>query len=169
MKKQLFIAPLFTHSLLEASEFSTIFMSTALFILLITLVITLTTYIKKLQKENIKNSALFTHSNVPTLFINAKGRIAGLNESAIALLGYSKKQLSTQQWYEKLLPDERSVQIRHQIHQHLKTEGSTTFNAHLIRADGKLLEIDYTITGLPQPLNGSLLTLIDVTNNEALE
>ena len=129
---------------------------------------TLKANIKKLQKENIKNSALFTHSHIPTLFINAKGRIVDLNESAITLLGYSKKQLSTQQWYEKLLPDERSVQIRHQIHQRLKTEGSSTFNAHLIRADGKLLEIDYTISRLPQPLNGSLLTLIDVTNNEAL-
>lgn len=163
MKRAIFILALSTHSLLEASEFTTIFMNTSLSVLIITLVITLSSYIKKMQRESIKNITLFQHSHVPTLFINAKGNIADLNQSAVTLLGYSKKQLSAQQWYAKLLPDEQSVQIRHQIHQHLKTDDSYTFNAHLIRADGKPLEIDYTISALPQPLKGSLLTLIDVT------
>jgi len=167
VKKQLFILALFTHSLLQASEFGTIVMSVTLFILLITLIIALMAYLKRVQRENVKNSALFDYSDVPTLFINAKGNIVDLNRSAQTLLGYSKKQLASQQWYEKLLPDESSIQIRHQIHQHLKTDGHTTFNSHLVRADGQLLEVNYTLSALPEPIKGSVLTLIDVTARNA--
>jgi len=162
MKRVIFFVALSTHSLLQASEFATIFMSTSLSVLLITLVITLTSYIKKLQRESVKNSALFQHSPTPTLFINAKGKVVDLNQAAISLLGYSKKQLSRQEWYEKLLPDEHALQIRHQIHQHLKADATYSFTSHLVNADGKLHEVEYTIRQLPQPLNGSLLTLSEV-------
>lgn len=169
MKKQLFIAALFSHSFLQASDFGTVFMSATLFILLITLVFALTLYLKNLQKESLKNSALFDYSDVPTLFINAKGAIVDLNQSAQALLGYSKKQLLQQKWYEKLLPDERSLQIRHHIHQTLKEDARSTFTSYLVRANGQLLEIDYTLSALPEPLNGSILTLVDVTKSEELK
>ncbi|MGB5965836.1 MAG: diguanylate cyclase [Sulfurimonadaceae bacterium] len=169
MKKQLFIAALFSHSFLQASDFGTVFMSATLFILLITLVFALTLYLKNLQKESLKNSALFDYSDVPTLFINAKGAIVDLNQSAQALLGYSKKQLLQQKWYEKLLPDERSLQIRHHIHQTLKEDARSTFTSYLVRANGQLLEIDYTLSALPEPLNGSILTLVDVSKSEELK
>ena len=94
------------------------------------------------QKESLKNSALFDYSDVPTLFINAKGTIVELNQSAQTLLGYSKKQLASQKWYEKLLPNESSTQIRHQIHQTLKEDARITFHSYLIPAKGKVLEID---------------------------
>ena len=108
-------------------------------------------------------------SDVATLFINAKGHIVDLNQSAKTLLGYSKKQLSTQKWYEKLLPDERSVQIRHQIHKSLKDDGRSTFSSSLVRADGQILEIDYTISALPEPVKGSILTLVNITKKEYLQ
>ncbi len=167
MKKKFFITALFSHSFLQASEFGTLFMSATLFALLITLIFTLTIHLKKLQKESLKNSALFDHSDVATLFINKKGHIVDLNQSAQTLLGYSKKQLASQKWYEKLLPDERSIQIRHQIHQSLKTDSRSTFSTYLIRADGQILEINYTMSILPEPVKGSILTLVDVTKKES--
>ena len=169
MKKQLFIAALFTHSLLQAGDFSTLFMSATLFTLLITLIFTLTIYLKKLQKESIKNSALFNYSDVPTLFINAKGTVVELNESAQTLLGYSKKQLSSQKWYEKLLPDENALQVRHQIHKTLKEEARISFHSFLVPANGKVLEVNYTLSTMPEPIRGMILTLNDVTKSEAIK
>jgi PAS domain S-box-containing protein len=143
-------------------------MSATLFVLLLTLIIALVAYLKRLQKESLKNSALFDYSDVPTLFINAKGTIVELNQSAQTLLGYSKKQLASQKWYEKLLPNESSIQIRHQIHQTLKEDARSTFTSYLTRANGQLLEINYTLSTLPEPFKGSILTLVDVTKSEAL-
>jgi len=170
MKKQFFIVALFSHSFLQASEFGTLFMSATLFVLFITLIFTLTLYLKKLQKESLKNSALFDHSDVATLFINAKGHIVDLNQSAETLLGYSKKQLSTQKWYEKLLPpDENALQLRHQIHKTLKEEAHINFHSFLVSANGKVLEIDYTLSAMPEPIKGMILTLNDMTRSEALK
>ncbi len=169
MKKQLFIAALFSHSFLQASEFGTLFMSATLFVLLITLIFTLTIYLKKLQKESLKNRALFDHSDVATLFINTKGHIVDLNQSAQTLLGYSKKQLASQKWYEKLLPDENALQLRHQIHKTLKEDVRISFHSFLVSANGKLQEIDYTLSALPEPIKGMILTLNDVTKSKALK
>ena len=169
MKKPLFVLALFTHSLLQAGDFGTIFMSATLFTLLITLVFTLTLYLKKLQKESLKNSALFDYSDVPTILLSAKGTIVDLNQSAQTLLGYTKKQLVSQKWYEKLLPDESALQIRHQVHQTLKEDARSTFTSYLVRASGQLLEINYTLSALPQPHKGNILTLVDVSKREALK
>ncbi len=169
MKKQLFILALFTHSLLQASDFGTIFMSATLVVLLLTLIFALTLYLKNLQKENLKFNTLFCHSETPTLFINAKGVIHDLNLSAQNLLGYSKTQLSKQKWYEKLIPDERSLQVRHLVHQALKKDEKSTFTAPVICADGTVLEIDFTLSRLPEPLKGSILTLVDKSKGEALK
>ncbi len=144
-------------------------MSATLFVLFLTLILALMTYLKNLQKESLKNSVLFDYSDVPTLLINSKGIIVELNQSAQTLLGYSKKQLASQNWYEKLLPDESAIQIRHKIHQTLKEDARITFRSYLIPSKGKLLEIDYTLSALPAPLKGSILTLVDVTKNEALK
>ncbi len=144
-------------------------MSATLLTLVLMLIIVLTAYLKKLQKENLKNSTLFEHSSVPSLFISSKGLILDINQAALTRIGYSKKQLIRQKWYEKLLPDERSVQIRHQIHKSLKKDGKSTFNSYLVCADGQLLEIDYTLSVLPAPIRGSLLTLNDVTKSKALK
>ena len=169
MKKQLFILALFTHSLLQASDFGTIFMSATLFILIVTLVIALMVYLKNLQKENLKFYTLFCHSETPTLFIDAKGVIRDLNESAQTLLGYSKERLIGQKWYEKLLPDEAALQTRHRVYQTLKSSERSTFLSPLIRANGNLLEINFTLSKLPKPLNGSILTLVDMSKGEALK
>ncbi|MEE8589147.1 MAG: sensor domain-containing diguanylate cyclase [Sulfurimonadaceae bacterium] len=168
MKKLLLLFLLLPSTLLLAGDFGTIFMSATLFVLLLTLIIALVAYLKRLQKESLKNSALFDYSDVPTLFINAKGTIVELNQSAQTLLGYSKKQLASQKWYEKLLPNESSIQIRHQIHQTLKEDARSTFTSYLTRANGQLLEINYTLSALPEPFKGSILTLVDVTKSEAL-
>lgn len=169
MKKQLFIAALFTHSFLQADDFGTIFMSATLFTLLITLVFALMLYLKNLQKENLRFKTLFYYSETPTLLITPKGVILDFNRSAQTLLGYSKAQLTGQKWFEKLLPDERSLQVRHQIHQALKKEDKSTFAAPIISADGTILDVDFTLNTLPQPLKGSILTLIDISKGEALK
>ena len=169
MKKQLFIATLFSHSFLHAGEFGTLFMSATLFTLLITLIFTLTIYLKKLQKESLKNSALFDHSDVATLFINAKGHIVDLNQGAETLLGYSKRQLASQKWYEKLLPDENALQIRHQIHKALKEDTRMSFHSFLVCANGKVMKVNYTLSAMSEPLKGMILTLSDITKSEALK
>ncbi len=144
-------------------------MSATLFVLFLTLILALMTYLKNLQKESLKNSALFDYSDVPTLLINSKGIIVELNRSAQTLLGYSKKELASQNWYEKLLPDENAIQLRHKVHQTLKEEKRITFHSCLIPAEGKVLEIDYTLSALPAPLKGSILTLVDTTKNKPLK
>ncbi len=144
-------------------------MSATLVVLLLTLIFALTLYLKNLQKENLKFNTLFCHSETPTLFINAKGVIHDLNLSAQNLLGYSKTQLSKQKWYEKLIPDERSLQVRHLVHQALKKDEKSTFTAPVICADGTVLEIDFTLSRLPEPLKGSILTLVDKSKGEALK
>ena len=156
-------------SLLLAQEYGTIFMSTTLLILLLTLVFLLFTYIKRLQRENIKSSSLFEYSDVATLFINTKGIVVDLNESAKSLLGYSKKQIASQKWYEKLLPDENAVKIRHYIHQTIKKDARTSFSSPLICANGGILVCQCHLTRLPEPLRGTLLTLVDSTKDKALE
>ena len=156
-------------SLLIAQEYGTIFMSTTLLVLLLTLIFLLFTYVKKLQRENIKNSTLFEYSNVSTLFINRQGIVVELNESAKSLLGYTKRQIASQKWYEKLLPDEHAVQIRHHIHQTIKNDARTNFDAHVIRANGEVLECHCNLTNLPEPLRGTLLTLVDITKDKAMQ
>lgn len=138
-------------------------MSATLFVLLLTLIFTLTLYLKNLQKENRKNNALFNYSDVPTLFINTDEKVADLNQNALTLLGYSKKQLSAKKWYERLLPDETVPQIRDQIHKSLQADARATFNTHLVRANGELLESKCTLTLLPKPNRGAILTLIDIS------
>ena len=162
MKKPFFVSLLFAHSLLLADDFATHFMSATLFILLFTLIIALMLHLKNLQREKLKYSALFHHSDTPTLFIDAEGKIRDINESAQALLGYTKAQLIDQKWFERVVPDESSLQIRHRLYRTDKKSGKSEFSAPLIRAGGDLLETDFTLKKLPEPLKGSLLTLVAV-------
>lgn len=166
MKKQLFILALFTHSLLQASDFGTIFMSATLVVLLLTLIFALTLYLKNLQKEMLKNYALFELTNIATLYVSHRGEILDANQTAQRLLDYTKTELLHKKWYEKLLPDEQSIQIRHQIHQTLKSDDRIAFTSHLIRANGQVLEVNYTLSNLASPLHGAVLTLVDATENE---
>lgn len=163
MKKTLFISLLFTHSLLEADSFGTIFMSATLFTLLLTLIIALMIHLKKLRKEALKSQALFDYTDTPTLFINSKGTLLDINQAAQTLTGYPKKQLLNQKWYEKLLPEGSALQIGRLIHQTPKNDGRTTFISSLIRADGNLLEVRCTLSNLPAPLRGAVLTLEEIT------
>jgi len=140
-------------------------MGGTLFVLTLTLVITLTSYLKQLRREERRYHALFSYSDLPTLFITPDNTIYDLNESALTLLGYSRKQLKGQKWYEKLLPDEQAVQIRHALYRSLKQDARTTLNAPLIRNNGQSVDVDYTFTRLPQQPKGYLLTLVDLTDN----
>jgi diguanylate cyclase (GGDEF)-like protein/PAS domain S-box-containing protein len=156
-------------SLLLAQEYATLFMSSTLLVLLLTLIFLLFNYVKRLQRENIKNSALFEYSDVPTLLINTKSVVVELNESAKSLLGYSKKQLASQKWYERLLPDENAIQIRHHIHQTILKDARTSFDTYIICAQGEMLMCRCHLTNLPKPMQGSLLTLVDITIDKTLE
>jgi len=140
-------------------------MSGTLFILTLTLVITLTLYIKQLRREARRFNALFNYSDLPTLFIAPDHTIADLNESAVTLLGYNKRQLRHKCWYERLLPDEQAIQIRHTIHRSLKEDARTKFKAPLIRSNAQAIDVDYTLTRLPEYPKGYLLTLVDLTDN----
>ncbi len=169
MRKLLSVLALFSHSLLQADEIGTVLMSATLFVLLFTLIIALMLYLKNIQRENLRFNTLFFHSDTPILFINSKGIIQELNRSAETLMGYSKAQLTHQKWFEKLLPDETSLQIRHQIHRTLNKEEKIRFTAPVIRADGTVLEAGFTLEHLPKPLKGFILTLEDRTKGEALK
>ncbi len=159
MKKQLFLSLLFTHSLLQADTFGTLFMSATLFILLFTLIIALTAHLKKLQKENLRYRTSFQNAERATLFIDAKGVIRDLNKSALKLSGYTKEQLTGQKWYEKLLPDEAAFPIRNRIYHTDKKEVVHKFNASLISANGDVSEAAFTLSPFPEPLKGSELTV----------
>ncbi len=159
MKKPLFIAALFSHSLLQADGFGTLFMSATLFILLFTLIIALMLHLKNLQKEKLRYSAFFHHCDTPVLFIDAKNTVRDLNESAQTLLGYSKAQLINQIWYEKLLPHESSIQLRQRLRQENNKDDKSVFYAPLINANGDNAETRFTLTKFPAPLKGYILTL----------
>jgi PAS domain S-box-containing protein len=161
MKIPLFSVLLCTHSLLQADDFSTFFMSATLFILLFTLIIALMLHLKNLQKKNLRYSAFFYHSHIPALFIDAKSTIRDLNESAQTLMGYTKAQLINQVWYEKLLPKESSLQIRQRLLQEKNRDEKSEFNAPLINANGDIAETLFTLTKFPAPLKGFILTLPD--------
>lgn len=168
MKKLLFTLTFFPHTLLYSSDVGTLFMSATLFTLLLTLIVTLAFYIKKLQREGLKNHLLFDLTNTATLYVTHQGEILDANQTAQTLLGYSKQDLLRQRWYDKLLPDERAIQIRHQIYRTLSKDGRVHFDTHLINADAKLLEIHCTLSKLPPPFRGTILTLVDITQNETL-
>lgn len=144
-------------------------MSGTLFVLLLTLIFTLTFYIKNLQQETLRNKALFDYSDLPTLYINTRERITEANQSALTLLGYTLPQLTSKKWYEKLLPDESAVPIRHRLHQNLNDDARACFNTVMVCAGGQLLEVNATLTLLPKPSRGALLTLIDVAGQKALD
>jgi PAS domain S-box-containing protein len=161
VKKLLFLSLLFTHSFLHADGFGTLLMSATLFILLLTLIIALTVYLKNLQKENLRYRSYFQRTETATLFIDAKGVVRDLNISTQELLGYTKEQLINQKWYDKLLPDEAALPIKHRIyHADNKKEDTTKFNAPLVSANGDVLEAAFTLAPFPEPLKGSVLTLM---------
>jgi len=156
-------------SLLFAGNYASFMMGGTLFVLFLILIFSLFIYTKRLHQERLKYSILYNYSDVPSLFLTPKGQIFDVNESALTLVGYTKKQLIKRKWYEKLLPDENALQVRHQIHQALKEDARYTFKSTLIRFNGTALEVNYTITLLPEPLSGYILTLVDITKNEAIK
>ncbi len=144
-------------------------MSSTLFILLATLAISLSYHLKQLRTENIKRQALFEYTDVPTLLLNPKNEIIEINQSALTLIGYKKKQLLGSKWYEKLIPDENSIQLRHAIYKNFKEDVRSSFTSYLVRANTKTLKVHYTLTKLPTPYKNTILTLLDLTQNESLE
>lgn len=169
MHKLFFILALSSHSLLQAAEPSAIGMSATLFILLLTLIIALMFYLKNIQRENMRFKTLFFHSDTPILFVGTRGGILDLNRSAMTLLGYSKAQITHRKWFEKLLPDETSLQIRHHLHRTFKKGDKGTFEAPVVTADGTILDASFTLERLPKPLIGFVLTLQDRTKKTALK
>lgn len=154
---------------LLATDTMTLFMSSTLLALSITLVFALLFYLKRLQKESVKNYNLFEYSDIPTLYLNVHGVILDINQSGLSLVGYSKKQLLSQKWFEKLLPDESAIQIRHQLYRALKEDARSSFNTYLVRANADVLEINYTISRIESPQKAYILTLIDMTQSSALQ
>jgi len=161
VKKPLLISALFSHSLLQADDFGTLFMSATLFTLLLTLIIALMFHLKKLHKENLRYGAFFHGSDIPALFIDTKNTVRDLNESAETMLGCTKAQLINQVWYERLLPHESSLQIRQRLYQENNKDEKNVFYTPLVTANGDLAETRFTLTKFPAPLQGFILTLTD--------
>ena len=144
-------------------------MSSTIFILLATLAVVLSYHLKKLHIENIKSHALFEYTDTPTLLLNPKNEIIEINQSALTLLGYKKSQLLGSKWYEKLLPDENAIQVRHNIHKNLKDDARSSFTSQLVRCNATVVKVHYTLTNLPKPHRNTILTLLDITHNEVLK
>lgn len=155
MKKPFFAALLLTHSLLQADGFTTLFMSASLFILLFTLIIALMFYLKNLQRELLRYGTFFRQCDTPALFVDTKGAIRDINESALTLLGYTKEQLAGQKWHQALLRDQMPLPIPRTA----ARGEEASFVVPLVRADGTLLEANVTRKSAPGPLKGALLTL----------
>jgi len=158
MKRAFFIALLSSHSLLQAGDFGTLFMGTTLFTLLFTLIIMLMRHFKKLQRENLRYRTFFLHAQTPAFFIDAKERIRDLNENAIKLSGYSREQIAVRKWDELLLSEITARQIRQRISD-AGTNDKIEFTASLCCADGSLMERAFTLSKLPYPLSGFILSI----------
>jgi len=158
MKRPFFIALLSTHSLLQASDSGTLFMGTTLFTLFLTLVILLMRHLKNLQKENLRYRTFFRHAQTPAFFIDAKGKIRELNDNALKLSGYTKEQLTLRNWEEMLLSEGSARQVRQRIVDADRND-KMEFTASLHCAGGYVVEADFTLSKLPDPLRGSILSL----------
>ena len=91
-------------------------------------------HLKTLRKEHQRLSYLMQKAPAALFWYDPSGRIRGMNEALLALSGYSASQLKGQVWFERLLPDEQALRLRHQL-QNAST-GPCTFHADLIKADG---------------------------------
>lgn len=158
MKSAFFIALLSTHSLLQASDFGTLFMGTTIFSLLFILIIMLTRHLKNLQRENLRYRTFFLLAQTPAFLIDEKGRVRDLNENAIKLSGHTKEQLAAQKWDEMLLSETSVRQVKQRIG-NADTNGNIEFTASLRCSDGTLIERGFTLSKLPDPLRGSILSL----------
>ncbi len=158
MRNALTLSALLGHSLLQAADYAAVMMGGTLFILLFTLIIALMFHLKKLYRENLKYRLLFRRSAEPTLLLGTKGTVLDLNDSAAALLGYTKERLVGQKWYAKLLPDKAETVIRERLDKALRRRDVEYFNAQIVGADGLLHEAACRLTPLPKPLRGAVLT-----------
>jgi len=129
--------------------------------LLFTLIIALMLHLKSLRRENLRYSAFFHACETPALFIDAKETIRDLNASAQGLLGYSPTQLSGLKWFEKLLPEETRFRSGDRAFPAVWRDGEGSFVSPLLCADGAVTEMKFTVTKLPEPLKGTILTLAD--------
>ncbi len=154
---------------LLADGFTTVFMSSFLFSLSLLFIFFLYSYLKKLQKSEEKMGLLFEYSDVPTLYINKKDKIITLNETARTYLGSKKVALRQSLWYEKLLPDENALKIRHHLYKNLKKDARVSFDAPLVKGSGESVHTRYTLSLAPAPLTGYIMTLSDITASIALE
>ena len=157
MKRAFFITLLFAHSLLQAGGFGTLFMGTTISALLFTLIIMLMRHLKNLQRENLRYRRFFLHAQTPAFFIDAKDKVRDLNESAMRLSGYTKEQLTAQRWDEILLSQTHGWQVNHSVG-NAASDGKIEFMASLRCADGSVMESACTLSKLPDPLRGSILS-----------
>jgi len=158
MKRAFFITLLSAHSLLQAGDFGTLFMGTTLFTLLFTLIIMLMRHLKKLQRENLRYRTFYLHAQTPAFFIDADERIRDLNENAIKLSGYTREQITARKWDELLLSETSARRVRQSVSDDAANE-KIEFTASLHCADGSLMERTFTLSKLPYPLTGSILSI----------
>lgn len=150
MIRNFLLATILFSTLHAQASLEEIAMPASLLIIAITTVIALFIHIKQLQKSEAVSKTIFTHAPLAMLLITKKNEVLRLNNAMQELLKVSNESMVGKIWYERLLPDETALLLRHQwLHD---TEASTTFSAVFITPDGITKNIAWKRTALPNKL-----------------
>jgi len=79
-----------------------------------------------------------------------------LNDNALKLCRYTREELTLRNWEEMLLSEASARQVRQRI---VDANDKIEFTASLRCADGNVVERVFTLSKLPDPLRGSILSL----------
>jgi len=125
-------------------------MPATLLIIAIVLVIALLIHLKQLQKSERLWATLFNYAPQSQLIFNKKNKIINVNKKMQTQLGLSESTLQNQVWYERLLPDEMSISLRHKLYK--QATESIPFAFTYVTPKGTTFVLECELTPLPHNL-----------------
>lgn len=109
-------------------------MTATLIVMGLSAVFMLYVHLTRLQRRVHQLEVLVNHGPVAMFWCDRHGKILGANDLLLDAVKTELPRLKGQFWFERLLPDEAALQIRHRF---LDAESDTiTFSAPLIGIDG---------------------------------
>lgn len=119
----------------------------ALYVMALIAITALFFHMKQLKKSERLSKLLFEHAPKAMFVVNSKHKIIRINHTLTSLLKTSQKHLLGALWYERFLPDETALVIRHKLHQ--KQNEHLYFEVPYVLPDGSIKLIDFNAQKLP--------------------
>ena len=93
-------------------------------------------YLKSLQTHAERCDAIVRNLPLPLLWCDKEGHVLGTNSLLTDCLGFAPRQLKGRHWFERLLPDETALKIRHRLLS--QNDDPVSFEAPVLDAHGQL-------------------------------